>query len=208
MNLRKRGYLLRSTKYAGQKLFLHKPCKQDGHIQWTMGLFFVLFLGILLFSQLQLMQYGMTSLYLEDALAASNLASAVVDLEEYGISHKILISDPEQAYKRYCAAVKGNLNLNEEWECPNKQLIFGAVRIENYTIYNVAGEEVMIYSVAANGQISSIQGKLGNVRAPNGTMIEATSVYSEISFGVKGLFGIITEAHKGKLADVVSGAEK
>lgn len=208
MSLRKREYPRQNTKHAGQKLFIHKLCKQEGQIQWTMGLFFLLFLGILLCSQLQLMQYYMTSLYLEDALAASNLASAVVDLEEYGISHQILIKEPEQAYRRYCAAVKGNLNLNEEWECPNKQLISGAVKIENYTVYNVAEEEVMIYSVAANGQISSSQGQLGSVTAPNGILIEATSVYSEISFPVKGFFGIEAQAYKGKLVDVVSGTEK
>ncbi len=179
-------------------------CKQKGQIQWTVGLFFLLFLGILLCFLLQLLRYHMTSIYLEDTLAASNLASAVVDLEEYGISHEILISEPNQAYIRYCSAVKGNLNLNEEWECTNKQLVSGAVSIVNYTVYNVQEGAVTIYSIDENGQISSGKGELGGVRAPNGILIESTSIYSEISFAVKGLFGMEVKAHKGKLVDIVA----
>ncbi len=204
--MRKKECLPLNIKYTEKGLFLRKLYKQKGQVQWTMGLFFLLFLGILLCSQLQLLQYHVTSIYLEDALAASNLASALVDLEEYGMSHQILIGEPEKAYERYCQAVKGNLSLNEEWECPNKQLISGAVNIVNYTVYNVCEEEVMIYSVAANGQVSSIRGELGNVRAPNGILIDSTSVYSEISFLTRGFFGIETEAYKGKLVDIVSDA--
>ncbi len=46
---------------------------------------------------------------MEDALALSNLASAVIDIEEYGITQKVLITDPEQAYERYCHALRENL---------------------------------------------------------------------------------------------------
>ena len=83
MNLKKNGYLLQST--------------ESGQIQWVTGLWFLLFLGILLCAALQMDIYRSSSQYLEDALAASNLAAAVVDVEEYGISNEIRIDDPVKA---------------------------------------------------------------------------------------------------------------
>lgn len=169
-----------------------------------MGLFWVLFLGIVLCVQLQVRTYRSASLYLEDALAASNLASAVIDLQEYGRTHTIRIADVQAAYELYRNAVHGNLQLNEQWEGNNKSLISGTVTVENYTIYNVKGEKVIVYSVDKTGQVQSWEGVLGLVQAPTGRFVESTSVYSEISFPVEGIFGISVTAHKGKLVDVVA----
>ncbi len=178
--------------------------RQKGQVQWVIGLFFIIFLTVLLYAQLQLMQYRITGLYLEDALAASNLASAVIDIEEYGISHEIQISDPWKAYERYCQALMGNLNLNEIWECPNKQIIAGKVTVLNYTIYNVQDQKVTIYSITPNGGVITYCEGLGQAKAPNGKVIENTSVYSEIGFPVKSFIGNQVEAQKGKLVDVVA----
>ena len=76
MNLRRKGYPPQSIR----------PRAAGGQAGWSAGLFFLLFLAVLLRGFIQLEIYRTTSLYLEDALAASNLASAVVDVEEYGIS--------------------------------------------------------------------------------------------------------------------------
>lgn len=178
--------------------------KSVGQVEWVMGLFLLLFLGILLSTLLQMQSYRATSLYLEDALAASNLASAVISVEEYGISHTILIENPLEAYNRYCTAVSGNLNLNEQWEGTNGALISGKVKIEKYIIYNVRDNTVTVHSMDAGGQLTTWQGSLGTVKAPNDIMITSTSVYSELSFPVEGIMGINAYAHKGKLVDIVS----
>ncbi len=182
--------------------------KNAGQTECVLGMFFLLFLAVMLCTQLQLHLYRASSAYLEDALAASNLASAVIDLEEYGISHAIQIAEPMEAYNRFCEAVKGNLQLDDEWININTGVISGKVTVENYTIFNVKDENVTIYQVAANGQVFEQQGSLGSVSAPNGILIESTSIYSEIAFPVKGLFGTMTEAHKGKLVDIVMNGEE
>ncbi len=76
-----------------KKGFLRQSIKktEEGQLEWITGLFFLLILGILLCGTLQLDVFRASAVYLEDALAASNLASAVIDVEEYGISHTILI---------------------------------------------------------------------------------------------------------------------
>ncbi|MCM1568640.1 MAG: hypothetical protein NC081_04245 [Roseburia sp.] len=194
--MRRRGFLRR--KINGKWL----SEKESGQIGWCLGLFFILFLAVLLSTQLQLEQYRSTGLYLEDALAASNLASAIIDLEEYGISHRIRLSNPGQAYERCREAIKGNLNLNQNWECGNKSLIDGKVEVVNYIIFNVEQDRVFSYRVSEDGRISETEGVLGNVRAPNGILVEATGIYSEIAFMTRGIWGIQVRAHKGKLVDI------
>lgn len=193
MNLKKKRFLPQNT--------------ESGQVGWTAGLFFLLFLGVLLCALLQMEIFRSSSRYLEDALAMSNLASALVDVEEYGISHRLLIRDPAQAYERYQEAVKGNLNLNERWECPALEMVSGPVNIVDYTVYSVSGNDVMVSHFDENGLMSQWEDSLGSATAPNGIPIQSTGVYSEITYLVKGLFGIEVEAHKGKLVDVVSSEE-
>ena len=76
------------------------------------------------------------------------------------------------------------------------------MRIINYTVYNVDGNQVTVYQYDENGFMTSWTGELGNISAPNGILIESTSIYSEIAFTVRGLFGIEMQAYKGNLADI------
>lgn len=181
--------------------------KQSGAVEWVTGIFFVLFLGILLCAGLQVKAYRAASLYIEDALAASNLASAIIDIQEYGSSHNLIIADARDAYERYCVALQGNLQLNEQWEGTNKTLVSGKVTIENYTVYNVADNVVTVYRVGQNGMLDIMQESIGSCVAPNGVPVVSTGIYSEISFPVEGIFGVQAVAHKGKLVDIVAEME-
>lgn len=181
-----------------------QPNTESGQVEWVTGLFFLLFLGVLLCAVLQIDIFRSSSRYLEDALALSNLASAVVNVEEYGISHRLVIDDPRQAYERYRTAVKGNLNLDENWECQAVKMISGPVSIVNYTVYNVSGGDVEVSHFDENGLLTQWNETLGAAVAPNGIPIESTGVYSEISYEVEGLLGVKAKAHKGKLADIVA----
>ena len=196
MILKRRGYLLRSIKEV----------REEGQITFFVGLFFILFLAILVTSYLQMEMIRSSSGYLEDALAASGLASALIDVQEYGRSHVLLIKDGEVSYQRYCDALKANLGLDEQWECRNRRLISGRVNVENYTIYNVVGDRVECCRLDGGREEWSI-GTKGHVRAPNGQLIERTGVYGEISYPVTGLMGLEVMAHKGKLVDVVGEDE-
>ncbi len=204
MLLRKKEFLRQSTENRNHIHFSARSFaeKNDGQIGCMTGLFITLFLGVMLCAVLQLEHYRAVSLYLEDALAASNLASAVMDVREYGISHNILIAQPEEAYAVYEWAVRGNLNLNAAWEGQAGSLVQGPVSIVRYIVYNVRDGEVTVYHFDENGQMMQWQEKLGNVTAPNGIPVESTSVYSEITFEVEGPFGVTVKAHKGNLADI------
>ncbi len=199
MRLRKNGYLQPNTEKKRIGMTVEK-----GQASWVLGLFWILFLAILLCMQLQVALYRASSMYLEDALALSNLASAVIDIQEYGRTHRVLIPDPEQAYDRYCSAVKENLGLDDNYEAVNHKLITGQVQIQKYIIYNVRGQKVSVWERNSSGQVQEWQGSLGEVRTPAGQLIETTGVYSEISYPVEGFLGVTVTAGKSKLVDVVS----
>lgn len=175
-----------------------------GQAEWAAGLFMILFLAILLCGELQIEAYRASSQYLEDALAASNLASAVIDVEEYGISGLLQIKDPAQAFELYQEALKENLGLDERWQSSNKGLISGSVKVEQYIVYNVRGKQVSVHVLTMDGEMEDSMGILGELRAPNGILIESTGIYSEISFPVEGFLGVLAQAHKGKLVDIKS----
>lgn len=200
MTLRKREFPLQRIKPVLRR--------ERGQIEWISGLFSLLFLGILLCFFLQISVYRASALYLEDALAASNLAAAVIDVEEYGRSHVILVENPLEAYERFCDAVCENLQLNHEWEGGNRALISGKVRVESFIVYNVKERIVTIQEVEEGGGIHTRQGELGSVYAPNGVLIETTSIYSELSYPVEGLLGVTVTAHKCQLADIVAEYEE
>lgn len=178
------------------------PNTESGQIGWTVGLWLLLFLGILLCACIQVDVYRSTAQYMEDALAASNLAAAVIDIEEYGISHEVRVADPAEAYSRYREAMRINLGLDEAWNCANQAVISGPVLIESFIVYNVCGNEVDVCAFDGSGGMNRYRAGLGEVFAPTGEAVEFTGIYSQISCKVAGLFGMEVPARKGKLVDV------
>lgn len=179
--------------------------KDRGQVEWAMGMYVVIVLGIMMYTQLQLAAWDATADYLEDALAASNLAAALIDVEEYGKSHRAFIGDASFVFDIYRDAVRENLQLNQSWECANQTLISGPVEITDFVIYNVDGDHVEATRLNVAGQVlEQWSGESGILKAPNGVSVEHTGIYSEIQFQVRGFLGICVDAHKGKLVDIVS----
>lgn len=181
--------------------------KSEGKIEVAAGMFFLCFLLVASAMQIQLRLFQTTSLYMEDALAASNLASAVVDIEAYGSNHEIYIAAPAEAFEIYKKALKLNLQLDDSWECAQKDLITGRVEILRYIIYNVRGQDIMVHCFGTEGvSVYEEKGGLGSVRTPDGTLVESTTVYSRIGFPVEGILGVSVYAEKDKSVDIVAGA--
>lgn len=200
MNFKNNGFLQQKIKRLKRSL----GCRQAGRAEWVVGMFYLLFLMVVLCVQLETARHQAAGDYLEDALAASNLASAVIDYREYGRSHTVRIADFEEAYNRYLTAITGNLGLSSDGYPGQDGVIGGKVEIVNYTIYNVEGDMVVGWTKAEDGSGCAFAGSRSTMCAPNGQPIEHTSVYSEIAFEVRGLFGIQVQAHKGKLVDILA----
>ena len=177
--------------------------KREGTIGIGVSLFCVMFVAVIIAYMSQMYSFQSIRIDTEDALAASNLASAVIDIEEYGISHNIIIADPEAAYGIFKDALKVNMRLDDAWNS-SKDEISGPVEIVEYIIYNVRNEDVEIHYFGHSQYSQVITGGKGTVTAPNGKLIESTSIYSKITFPVDAIWGIQTTAVKEQLVDIVS----
>ena len=161
--------------------------KSKGELATFTMVYVLLFFTATVAFALQIRQYISLKTYTEDALAASNLASAVIDIQEYGVNHNLIIKDPAHAYSIYQDALKVNMGLNDHWEDP-AGMISSPVQVDQYI-----GENLN-YSATET---------LGSATSPNGRVIESTSIYSRISYQVTGYFGVTVPAVKDKLVDVV-----
>lgn len=168
-----------------------------------MGMMFCLFLTVILLSQYMLRRMVLSAAYLEDALACSNLAGAIIDTKEYGYSHEVVLQAPEEAYNIFIRALKTNLNLDNQMRSKGDAFIWNEVRVEEFILYNVRGEQIEIVRFSPSG-VERMAGYLGYTAAPNGQLVEKTGIYSEVSYQIRGYFGEMYEARKGKLVDVVA----
>lgn len=168
------------------------------------GMFYVLMVLVVVLFGFRMTQYVITSAVVEDALAASNLASAVIDIKEYGKNHEVYIQDPEEAFLLYREALCHNLQLDEYLNTTNADILASKVSIEEYTVYNVSGELVEIFVMDESGLVQEYRtGNVGQTFTPDGVLVETTTVYSRIAFRVKGLLEQTIPARKEKSIDIV-----
>lgn len=178
--------------------------KSAANVDIVTGMMLFLILAVTVFLEFKLTQYMVTAANVEDALAVSNLASAIIDVEEYGKSHHIWITDCEKAFHIYRDALGSNLKLDGEFNSSNNNFLVGPVKIRLYSVYNVIGDAIEIHSFDGYGnEIALNYGKIGEVFTPDNVPVEHTTIYSKISFQVQGPAGLIIPGEKEKSIDIV-----
>ncbi len=177
--------------------------KNTGNVDIVSGMMFFCILILTIFFGFRMTQYMITAAGVEDALAASNLASAVIDVEEYGRTHRLGIADGEKAFQIYRDALQSNMRLDEELYSSNNEFVLGQVEIKEYIVYNVYGEEVDIQIFDGNGALTfATIGRKGDVFTPDRICVENTTIYSRIGFHVPGLAGHTIAGEKEKSIDI------
>ena len=178
--------------------------KSEGQTALTISLVWLLILLLVLLCAFRVQEYTLAGAYAEDALAAANLASAVIDIKEYGRSHSILVRDPASAYFQFRDALGYNLQLDEDGNSGVGELFAGTVEVLQYIVYNVREENVEIFCFDGSGVLCAEQtGQRGSVRTPDGILVESTTIYSRIGFRVPGLLSQTIYAEKEKSVDIV-----
>ena len=177
--------------------------RREGLLGFISGLFLVLFLAIILCANLQVESFRASSLYLEDALAASNLGAAMVDLREYGKSHQILVESPQESYRIFQKLLRKNLNLDENFYPAQGSVLGDKVEIRQFAVYNVETNKLVEHYFDRYGNVWVTDFPKGGFWAPNWQMVEYTSIYSEVQTKVKCFPGVYVNARKGKLVEVV-----
>ena len=186
-----------------------RKIKNSGRVDFVVGLLLVFVVTVVMLVCQQIAGLMIAGAYVEDAVAASNLASALIDVDLYGREQIIRIFHPQEAYHLYKEALSINLQLDEEGRAFQKELLAGPIKIEDYRIYNVAGDQVEIYVLSKDEMMQSDGWiPLEGVVTPDGTIVETTTIYSKIQFSVS-VFGNNTiTTKKEKSVDVKRNEEE
>lgn len=178
--------------------------KKKGSIEMFISSMIFITVALVIVMMMRLKVVKVTKNFVEDGLVASNLASATIDLREYGTTNKIVNSDFEKSFNDYCVALKDNLNLNSDFTPKSSILINSKVDIHNFTIYNVVGNDIDMIKRESNGSITrqSHPNKVGIMKAPNGAVINTTMVYSKIGFEIKGYLNNTHYVYKENAVDI------
>ena len=177
---------------------------RKGQVDVVAAMFFFLMVLIVALFQFKVYVYMAAGAYVEDALAVSNLASALIDVEEYGRSHSVRIRDTQNAFRVYRDALYYNLALNEEGYSAKEDLLTGQIELREYIVYNVFPQEIQISVYDGEGNcLRQERAGLGDVETPDGVPVEHTTIYSRVGFRVMGLMGRIIDAEKEKSVDIV-----
>lgn len=137
----------------------------------------------------------------EESLKAATLAGATINLAEYGMTDNIVISDYDTSYLNFKESLISSMGLNDTLSPPENSVIVTPIHINKYIIYNVRGDIVECIVYENDSAVPTItSGTLGSVSTPNNTIITESTVYSQISFEIKGF--IKNKTFMGKLFDM------
>ncbi|MFQ9249263.1 MAG: hypothetical protein ACLR3R_18600 [Clostridium paraputrificum] len=183
--------------------------KKEGSIQAFIGfslISLIIAIGIL---NIKVPEIKAIQRKVEDGLVASNLASATVDLKEYGTTNKIVNKDFNKAFEVFQKTLKGNLKLDNNFTPKNDSIIQSKIVVEDFRIYNVDGSNVSMFKRDKSGNVTSqtYANKLGQIKTPDGVKVVSTTVYSKISFFVKGYSNENIQVYKENTVDVVDERE-
>ena len=179
--------------------------KKEGFIEVATGFTALFIVSILTLTTFTLRRLDVTRIQVEDSLVASNLASAVIDINEYGTTNNIIISDTTKAYNQFCDALKNNLNLNDNFEPSNNKFFKSKIDVLEFVIYNVKGNEIEEVKITDKDITEKIySGKVGELKTPDGAIINSTTIYSKIGFTIGALLDDEYYRTKEISVDIVS----
>lgn len=176
--------------------------KDRGIIEYSLSLIFLMICVLVILLTFSFRRSIIERTYLEDGLAASTLAAAIIDTDVYGESEELIISDTDRAYLTFKQTLKTNLGLDDSFMPTSEAFMESQVNVLEFRVYNVKEGLVTetLYDEHGNKQVQ-ILGVA--TMTPNNKVIESTTVYSKIEFDVKGYMNQVQRETMEYCADVV-----
>ena len=128
-----------------------------------------------------------------DALVAANLSTYKnIDFKTLARnSQDIIITDDVSAFSTFIKHLGKNLFLDSNEIPIRNSYIKSKVKVENFIIYNVLGDDIFILTYlpySDNFTMEIKMGQKGLMKTPKGTIVSCTTIHSSISFDVGILF--------------------
>lgn len=178
--------------------------KKEGTLNSFVAMILVSVALVLLFVNSKMEMIDEMKVTCEDALVSSTLAGAVVNIEEYGRTRSIIIDDYSKCYQDFKNSLDVNLKLDSGNNSSYTSFFASPIEVTDFIIYNVNQDTGKIQIMQGTGSMLAVtyEANLGTVSAPDGTLIENTSIYSKIKFDVRFSNNHIIHADKDCCVDV------
>lgn len=144
-----------------------------------------------------------------DAMTDALLGAAVLNEEElyrYGKNGEIEVLNPKDKCDVFKDLLRTELGLSASLSAVGGSipLIEGSVKIEDFLVYSIKGNDVTLYNFDESGAYETVyyDGQAGVLEAPNGMVVEGCSLYAEIGFNVK-YMGIPVRVSRYHMVDII-----
>lgn len=163
----------------------------------------VLFWAVMCWSVLLVVtKAGYVARHLEDSLTQANLAAILMDPYYYGSTGELIFADKDQTRQMFEEVLSKALG---DEASRQKLGVVEQEQILDFRLYEVTGERIMEFYYNQAGNCTQIQYPVSEiVRAPDGTMIQNSSIYAKIAVPIEFLFGVEITAIKEHCVDIVS----
>jgi hypothetical protein len=178
--------------------------KKKGSIEMFISSLILITVSMIIVMSIKLREIKITKNLVEDGLVAATLASATVDLREYGATKRIVNRDFDKSFNDFTVSLKDNLKLDDNYKPINSRIICSKVNIENFIIYNISDNDIEVTRRSSDGSIekSIIYNGVGSENTPDGVLIQTTTIYSKIAFKLKGYMNTEYDVYKEKSVDI------
>ena len=151
---------------------------------------------------LEVMRAGYASRYLEDSLLQANLAALLIDPYHYGSTGELVFQDASRTKQIFSDYLEDGLGSEEVRQ---KLGVNGEPEIIDFRIYEVTSMGTTEFDYDENNHyVQRLFGKEAMVTAPDGTIIQNSSIYAKVAVPMTFLFGIEINAIKEHCVDIVS----
>lgn len=176
--------------------------RDEGTIHKLFALLLLLWIIICFQVFMEVMRAGYVSRYLEDCITQANLSALLIDPYHYGSTGELVFENVVKTRNDFSAFLEKGLGSEE---ARHTMGIYGETEILDFRVYEF-GEEGTTEFIFSNESYCTQRLFSPNeeVVAPDGTIIQSSSIYAKIAIPVKFLFGIELVAIKEHCVDVVS----
>ena len=151
---------------------------------------------------IEIMRAGYVSRYLEDSMTQANLAAMLIEPYDYGFAGVLVFHDLDNVKSNFAEVLEKAFGGDEERKALG---ITGDVEIVDFRVYEVT-PSMKAEFYYDNDMVTGYKwyDETAVVLAPDGTIIQNSSIYAKIAVPVKFLFGIEITVMKEHCVDVVS----
>lgn len=176
--------------------------KDLGAVQKLFSMIICLWITVCLSVLMQVMKAGYVDWYLQDVLMQANLAALLIDPYHYGTTGELVFEDVRKTKEIFEQVLRQGIGDETDREGLGITQEAELMELRVYEVLKDRTTERIYHASGGWTQKGYESGAL--VTAPDGTVIENTSIYAKIAVPVRFIFGVEVTAVKEHCVDVVS----